>query len=121
LEARNRSLPDWFTHVRTGQVRLPRFQRFESWSHATIANLLDTVLRGLPAGATLVLAVGDAEKFVSRPVSGAPDISFKPNEHLLDGQQRITALWRSFHDDYEDRTYFGPHQGRALRLRARAA
>jgi hypothetical protein len=27
-------------------------------------------------------------------------------EHLLDGQQRLTALWRSFSDNYEDRTYF---------------
>lgn len=106
MEARNRSLPDWFTHIRTGQVRLPRFQRYESWGHNTIANLLETVLRGLPAGATLVLGVGDNEKFVSRPVSGAPDLPYKPSEHLLDGQQRITALWRSFHDDYDDRTYF---------------
>jgi hypothetical protein len=92
--------------VRTGQIRLPRFQRFEAWSHNTIISLLETVLRGLPAGAALVLAVGDEEKFVSRPVVGAPDFDHKPTEHLLDGQQRITALWRSLHEDYEDRTYF---------------
>ena len=99
-------LPDWFTQVRTGQIRLPRFQRFEAWSHNTIISLLETVLRGLPAGAALVLAVGDEEKFVSRPVVGAPNFDHKPTEHLLDGQQRITALWRSLHDDYDDRTYF---------------
>ncbi|MFH5227863.1 GmrSD restriction endonuclease domain-containing protein, partial [Antrihabitans spumae] len=28
------------------------------------------------------------------------------NEHLLDGQQRLTALWRALHDTYKDRTYF---------------
>jgi hypothetical protein len=106
VEAHNRSLPVWFTHIETGLVRLPRFQRFESWGQSTIANLLETVLQGLPAGATLVLNVGDAEKFVSRPVVGAPDLSSKPHEQLLDGQQRVTALWRSFHDDYDDRTYF---------------
>jgi hypothetical protein len=106
MEARNRSLPDWFTHIRTGQVRLPRFQRYESWAHSTIANLLETVVRGLPAGATLILKVGDKEQFVSRAVAGAPELSTQPNEHLLDGQQRLTALWRSFHDLYEDRTYF---------------
>ncbi|POO76346.1 hypothetical protein C1T30_43715, partial [Bacillus sp. MBGLi97] len=27
-------------------------------------------------------------------------------EHLLDGQQRLTALWRGLHNNYEDRTYF---------------
>jgi hypothetical protein len=106
VEARNRSLPDWFTEIRSGQLRLPRFQRYESWSHNNIGNLLENVVRGLPSGATLVLEVGDQEQFVSRPVAGAPAHSFKPNEHLLDGQQRLTALWRSFHDSYEDRTYF---------------
>lgn len=106
VEARNRSLPDWFTQIRSGQLKLPRFQRFESWSHNTIGNLLETVVRGLPAGATLVLEVGDEEQFVSRPVVGAPAHDYKPNEHLLDGQQRLTALWRSFHDLYDDRTYF---------------
>lgn len=92
--------------MRTGQIRLPRFQRFEAWSHNTIISLLETVLRGLPAGAALVLAVGDEENLVSRPVVGAPDFGHKPTEHLLDGQQRITALWRSLHDAYDDRTYF---------------
>ena len=106
MEARNRSLPDWFTLIRTGDIKLPRFQRFESWSHSNIANLLESVVQGLPAGAALVLRVGDHEQFVSRPVEGAPDVPNSPNEHLLDGQQRLTALWRSFHDRYEDRTYF---------------
>ena len=55
MEARNRSLPDWFTRIRTRQIMLPRFQRFEAWSRKDVAALLDTVLRGLPAGALLVL------------------------------------------------------------------
>ncbi|MEK6328486.1 MAG: DUF262 domain-containing protein [Actinomycetota bacterium] len=120
VEARNRRLPDWFTQVRTGQIRLPRFQRHEAWGHNTIINLLETVLRGLPAGAALVLVVGDEEKFVSRPVVGADDFDHKPTEHLLDGQQRITALWRSLHDDYDDRTYFtrfeSPDEGEVVRV-----
>src|SRR5688500_14631121 len=41
VEARNRSLPDWFTQIRSGQLRLPRFQRYESWNHNTIGNLLE--------------------------------------------------------------------------------
>src|SRR5256886_9919475 len=31
IEARNRALPEWFTRIRTHQVVLPRFQRFEAW------------------------------------------------------------------------------------------
>ena len=33
MEARNRRLPEWLIRVRTGQLVLPRFQRYESWSH----------------------------------------------------------------------------------------
>jgi len=31
MEARNRPLPEWFNRLKTGQLRLPRFQRFEAW------------------------------------------------------------------------------------------
>lgn len=106
MEARNRQLPDWFNRIRTGQVRLPRFQRFEAWGHDKVSGLIETVLRGLPAGASLVLEIGDKEPFHTRPLVGAPDPTERVTEHLLDGQQRLTALWRSFNDKYEDRTYF---------------
>ena len=36
---------------------------------------------------------------------GAPTPTERVTEHLLDGQQRLTALWRSLHDDYSNRTY----------------
>ena len=53
MEARNRGLSDWFTRIRNRQIVLPRFQRFEAWTHRMVAGLLDTVLRKLPAGALL--------------------------------------------------------------------
>lgn len=106
MEARNRRLPDWLVRVRTGQLVLPRFQRFESWSHVEVVTLLDSVLRGQPVGAALVLAIGDREPFVSRTMEGAPEPAERVTEHLLDGQQRLTALWKSLNDGYENRTYF---------------
>lgn len=106
MEARNRALPDWFARVRTGQLALPRFQRHESWSHTEVVTLLDSVIRGRPVGAALVLQIGDKEPFVSRPMAGAPPGSERTTEHLLDGQQRLTALWKALNDLYEDRTYF---------------
>ena len=106
MEARNRSLNDWFGRIRSRQIVLPRFQRFEAWTHRTVADLLDTVLGELPAGALLVLEVGAEEPFVSRTMAGAPEEGERIVEHLLDGQQRLTALWRSLTDDYPDRTYF---------------
>lgn len=105
MEARNLTLSDWFVRIRTGQIKLPRFQRHEAWRHNEIGNLLETVLRGLPAGATLVLEIGDDEPFQSRYLKTAPDGDSRVTEHLLDGQQRLTALWRALHDNYADRTY----------------
>lgn len=106
IEARNRPLPEWLTRIRTGQTVLPRFQRFEAWDRNRVAQLFNTILRDLPVGAALVLEVGDKEKFVSRPLKGAGKGSEKVSEHLLDGQQRLTALWRGLNNNYEDATYF---------------
>ena len=105
MDARNRSIPDWFDRIRTGQVLLPRFQRHLAWSHGEVGSLLEAVLRSLPAGAVLVLEVGNEQPFVSRKMVGAPDPTERCTEQLLDGQQRLTALWRSLTDDYEDRTW----------------
>lgn len=105
MEARNRSLPDWLTRIRTRQIALPRFQRFEAWGYSQVENLLNTVMQGLPSGALLTLEVGGMEKFVSRPIVTAPKSGENVTEHLLDGQQRLTALWRSLNNTYEDRTY----------------
>ncbi len=106
MEAKNRRLPEWLTLLRTGRLMLPRFQRYESWSHGEAVTLLDSVLRGRPIGAALVLAIGDAEPFVSRTLPGAPAPTERTVEHLLDGQQRLTALWKALNDGYENRTYF---------------
>jgi len=106
INALNRSLPDWFARIRTRQTVLPRFQRFEAWSHANVTQLFNTILQGLPAGAVLVLEVGAEEPFISRTLVGAPETGERITEHLLDGQQRLTALWRGLNNNYEDRTYF---------------
>jgi hypothetical protein len=60
----------------------------------------------LPVGVLLVLEVGDKELFHSRPIAGAPALGVRPNMQLLDGQQRMTSLWRALNDDYEDQKAF---------------
>jgi len=105
MNAHDRFLPDWFSRISNRQITLPRFQRHIAWGHNEVAGLLTTVLRGLPSGATLILEVGDEEKFVSRTMTDAPETGGKVTEQLLDGQQRLTALWRSMHDKYSDRKY----------------
>ena len=106
IRSSDRNLPDWLTRVRTGQTRLPRFQRWEAWSYTNVALLFNTILQDLPAGSVLVLEIGDQEPFPSRLIEGAPEASERATEHLLDGQQRITALWRGLSNNYQERTYF---------------
>jgi len=106
IEARTRLLPDWFTRLRTHQLALPRFQRWEAWDAGNISQIFNTILRDLPVGAVLILEIGNEPPFIARPLKGAPTSGERVTEHLLDGQQRLTALWRGLHNNYEDRTYF---------------
>lgn len=108
MEARGKKIEDWFSVIRQGQITLPRFQRFEAWRPAQVSGLLENILRkpALPIGALLVLEIGDNEPFISRPITGAPEPTGRPQFHLLDGQQRMTALWRSLTGDYDDFAVF---------------
>jgi hypothetical protein len=106
MEARNRKIEDWYGKIKRGEIKLPRFQRFEAWDKTRICSLVETVIHNLPLGITLVLEVGEEEKFISRFLETAPNIGERTYEHLLDGQQRLTALWRVFHNNYESETYF---------------
>ena len=106
MEARNRKLVDWYGKILRGEIKLPRFQRFEAWDHQRICSLISVVIQNLPLGITLILEVGDEEKFISRFLETAPESEGRVHEHLLDGQQRLTALWRAFHNNYEWETYF---------------
>ena len=106
MQAGDRNLDNWFTRIASGQVKLPRFQRFEAWGPREVTDLLQTVIEDLPAGVALILQVGDTSPFNYRSLQTAPDGTDRLTELLLDGQQRLTALWRSLSETYEDRTYF---------------
>lgn len=106
MQASNRVIKEWYVKIQQGEIKLPRFQRFEAWDSQRIGSLIQTVIRQLPLGITLILNVGDEEKFVSRYLETAPETQNRVQEHLLDGQQRLTALWRVLHNNYDWGTYF---------------
>lgn len=105
-KAQDRTLGDWYVQIASGALKLPRFQRFEAWDRWRVAGFLNTVIQNLPVGVTLLLQVGDKEKFISRYIATAPEKGSRVTEHLLDGQQRLTVFWRSMHNNYEGETYF---------------
>ncbi len=104
-EAKN--IEDWLNDVRRGVVCLPRFQRDEVWRPPLVEKFLWAILKDRPLGVFLVLKVDtDNPTFETKRLKGGPDTSKKCSEHLLDGQQRLTALWRSFNDNYEEHTLY---------------
>jgi hypothetical protein len=106
ISATNRKLVDWFIKVNSGEIKLPRFQRFEAWDRHRISGLLTVVANNLPLGITLLLEVNETPLFVDRYLKTAPQTGARVTEHLLDGQQRLTAFWRMMHNNYDDVTYY---------------
>lgn len=94
MDPRTRDVEDWLRMVDKGSIQLPRFQRGEEWEISNVEKLMTSVLQGLPIGA-----------FRSRPISSASDGTERIIELLLDGQQRLTALWRALTDNYPNHTF----------------
>ncbi|HEY5221114.1 MAG TPA: DUF262 domain-containing protein [Candidatus Paceibacterota bacterium] len=105
MKAQDRIVKDWLSKIRSRQLGLPRFQRYEAWKSSIISDFWTSLMRGLPVGVSLILEVSGEPPFKYRFIAGAPTTGEQVRELLLDGQQRLTALWRALTDDYEDRTY----------------
>lgn len=105
----HRSVGMWLQTIRKGGISLPRFQRGIEWKDSHIIDLLTALLKCRPVGVVLVLELDPTKNAPFEPHSlrDAPPISTDScKELLLDGQQRLTALWRSLNNTfYEDPRY----------------
>ncbi|MCY4209799.1 MAG: DUF262 domain-containing protein [Gammaproteobacteria bacterium] len=108
MQTENKPIESWLEDIRRGVVRLPRFQRREAWTYKHVENFLATViLHDRPIGVLLTLEVDSVDQpFETRSLEGTVNNGEKCRYHLLDGQQRLTALWKALNDKYEDRVYF---------------
>ena len=87
-------LSNILTHIGTGRIQLPDFQRDWRWDDYRIRSLLASVSQAFPIGAVLTLAVGGKNSLKPRPIEGVENAE-TPNTLILDGQQRLTALFQS--------------------------
>jgi hypothetical protein len=81
-----------------GKLQLPDFQRSWVWEEERIMSLIASVSRGFPMGALMSLKskIETGVVFAYRPIEGAPVAALtKPEQLLLDGQQRMTSLYQS--------------------------
>ncbi len=80
-----------------GTVVLPDFQRDFEWSEGEVASLVATVMVNWPAG-SLLLMKGSPEFFKTRPFEGVAKEHATVEYVVLDGQQRLTALYNALRD-----------------------
>lgn len=83
--------------VNRGNTQLPDFQRGWIWDDDRIKSLLSSVSMSFPIGAVMMLETGNDDiRFKPRLIEGV-EINPQPQpDHLiLDGQQRLTALYQA--------------------------
>ncbi|MCS4142158.1 GmrSD restriction endonuclease domain-containing protein [Salinibacter ruber] len=75
--------------IKNREIVLPEFQREFTWKRSQSRDLVDSLLEGYPIGSLLLWKTGDVPALKNMP-------NFDPDgrvEVLLDGQQRLTALY----------------------------
>lgn len=82
--------------LRAGRLALPEFQREFVWSPAKVVELLDSVSRGWPIGSLLLLR--GPQPFGTKTIDAGPPLRGEVDVFVLDGQQRITALYHAIAD-----------------------
>lgn len=93
------SLQSLLTACESGNIQLPDFQRSWVWEEERIMSLIASVSRGFPMGALMTLKskIDTGIMFACRSIEGAPVSAsrMRPEQLLLDGQQRMTSLYQS--------------------------
>tara|TARA_R110000823_G_scaffold209703_3_gene339846 strand:+ start:6646 stop:8430 length:1785 start_codon:yes stop_codon:yes gene_type:complete len=94
FDSTKRSLPDLLKDITNGKIQLPDFQRGWVWDDEHVKGLLVSIARSFPVGAVMLMETGGEVRFQVRPVEGisAKDVTDKPEQLILDGQQRLTSL-----------------------------
>ena len=91
----DRDVGTWLRMAEAGEIALPSFQRSYVWrSRESIEDYLLAVIQDKPTGVFLVLKTNGKPQFESRSLRGIQADAGKAAELLLDGQQRLTSLWR---------------------------
>jgi len=90
-------------HINERALGLPQFQRLAVWTQKDWIPFLASMLRGRPTGTLLLLECKeDRQEFAPRNIETAPELDLETRLRwlLLDGQQRLTTLYRAFHSDF---------------------
>jgi hypothetical protein len=107
FEANGKLISYLLQRIYDRELALPDFQRDFVWDAKATAELLRSIMSRFPAGTLLFWKQGsETASLASREVEGAPSLDDKsPDELVLDGQQRLTALYRALTGSGDDKFY----------------
>lgn len=91
--------------VANGKIQLPDFQRNWTWDDNRIKGILASLSQGYPMGAIMCLEYGNENvRFKYRTIEGVNIIGVVPELLILDGQQRLTSMYRATYSKNAVRT-----------------
>ena len=95
------ALSDLLRSVQETLTQLPEFQRGWVWDDDHIRSLLASISLSYPIGVVMMLETGNKDvRFKPRVIEGIdPAKAQEPDRLILDGQQRLTALYQSLYND----------------------
>lgn len=89
-------LSELMRDVESGKAQLPEFQRSWTWDDNRIIGILASLSQGYPMGAIMRLAYGNENvRFKYRTIEGVTKVGVVPDYLVLDGQQRLTSIYRA--------------------------
>ena len=91
-------LPAIFRRIQNGDIRIPAFQRRFVWKDSQVLDLLESVYKGFPIGSILFWRVEKPILKVESLGTIFPELPEQyPLSYVLDGVQRLTALYGCFY------------------------
>ncbi len=89
-------LSELMRDVGSGRAQLPEFQRSWTWDDGRIRGILASLSQGYPMGAIMSLEYGNENvRFKYRTLEGVKVQGVTPIYLILDGQQRLTSMYRA--------------------------
>ena len=89
-------LSELMRDVSNGKEQLPEFQRGWTWDDDRIRGIIASLSQGYPMGAIMRLEYGnESVRFKYRTIEGVSATGVTPEFLILDGQQRLTSMFRA--------------------------
>ena len=99
---------DLLANIKNGRIGLPDLQRPFVWKDNKVRELLDSMMKGYPIG--YVMLWDSPDEYGDKTTIGSNSKMYKrPDELIIDGQQRLTALLAAMYGviikdkDYKER------------------